>query len=171
MGAYAAPQPKKSAFRDAAWHLQGMSRRRDVASQKRSNSTPIAEAAMNKPTTTASTTETSGSKESLAHIQNGLIEPWAEATSRCTRAAFDWGAEAIRFAGHRLERTRETFDHLPTCGSWEELANLHMNWTKDLIQDYMNQGSQFMEIAQKMSGSFNGSAKPERGNGSRRASR
>jgi hypothetical protein len=126
---------------------------------------------MNKPTTMPSATETSGSKESLAHIQSGLIEPWAEATNKCTRLAFDWSAEAIRFARHRLERTRETFDHLPTCGSWEEVVNLHMNWTKDLMQDYLNQGSQFMAIAQRASEPFNGDAKPERSNGSKRTGR
>ncbi len=125
---------------------------------------------MNKPTMELET-QASGSKESVAQFQSELIKPWAEATNRCTRAAFDWGAETIRFAGHRLERTRQTLDQLPTCGSWEEVANAHMNWTKDLIQDYLNQGSQFMEIAQRASETFNGPAKSGHGNGSKRASR
>ncbi len=126
---------------------------------------------MNKPTTTAPAAEAYGSKETRTQFQSGLIDPWAEVTNRCTRAAFDWGAEAIRFAGHRLERARETLDHLPTCGSWEEVVNVHMNWTKDMVQDYLNQGSLLMGIAQRASEPLNGPAKAERSNGSKRTGR
>ncbi len=117
----------------------------------------------------SATSANEGGNEAAARLQSELIEPWADATRRCTRAAFDWSAEALRFAGHRLERTREAIGHLPECRSWDEVMKLQMDWTKDLMDDYLDESRQFLEIAQKTAGDASAAGTARRGNGNRRA--
>src|SRR5215469_2697277 len=76
-----------------------------------------------------------------------FIQPWAESTSKITSVAMDCCAEAIRFAGQRFERNRETVSHLPKCGSWDEVLELQMNWTSGLMHDYLEESRNFFEIA------------------------
>ena len=99
----------------------------------------------------------------LHRVSADFIQPWAESTSKMTSVAFDCCAEAIRFAGQRVERNRETVSHLPKCGSWEELMKLQMDWTSGLMQDYLEESRNFFEMAQKASADAvkRGNGRPE----------
>ena len=90
-----------------------------------------------------------------------LIYPWAESTSRMTSVAIGCAAEAVRFAGQRFERTRETVSHLPRCTSWDEVLRLQFNWTSGLMEDYLEESRQYLEIAQRATSEVTG----KRGNG------
>ena len=78
-----------------------------------------------------------------------LIYPWAESTQKMTSVAIGCAAEAVRFAGQRFERTRETVSHLPKCTSWDEVLRLQMDWTSGLMEDYLEESRQYLEIAQR----------------------
>lgn len=118
-------------------------------------------------TKSTATPATERSEETMPRLPAELIEPWTDSTSKMTSVAFDWGAEALRFAGQRLERTRNTVAHLPKCGSWDEVVRLQMDWTSALMQDYLEESRHFFEFAQKASAD---AASSKRGNGQRKAS-
>jgi len=95
------------------------------------------------------------------YFSTELINPWAESTSKMTSVAIGCCAEAMRFAGQRFERTRDTVAHLPKCSSWDDVFRLQMDWTSGLVEDYLQEGRQYLEIAQKASSEVAG----KRGNG------
>jgi hypothetical protein len=122
------------------------------------------EAAMKANSSTAT-----GRNQELYRLSAEFIQPWTESTSKMTTVALDCCAEAIRFAGHRFERTRDTMSSIPKCGSWDEVLKLQMDWTSGLMHDYMEESRNFFEIAQRATPE---AAIPKRGNGNggRRAS-
>jgi hypothetical protein len=89
--------------------------------------------------------------EPTVHASTMFLDPWVQATAVSARMASAWSDEAVRFAGLRLSRNRDTAEQFAKCGSWREIMDLQMGWASGLMQDYLSESHQLLEIAQKTS--------------------
>jgi Phasin protein len=80
-----------------------------------------------------------------------FLDPWVHATTVSAKMASACCDEAVRFAGLRLSRNRETAEQFAKCSNWRDIMDLQMGWASDFMQDCLNESHQLLEIAQKTS--------------------
>jgi hypothetical protein len=87
----------------------------------------------------------------------GIAEPWVRATRTSFQVTSAWGEGAVRFASRRLNRNREAAERLVKCSTWQDLLELQMNWTKEIVQDYLDEGRELIGIVSRTT---NGEVEP-----------
>jgi Phasin protein len=100
-----------------------------------------------------STMSSAATQPSTAAVDMGnkLSESWARATSTSVQLTSAWGNEAVRFASRRLARNRDAAERFMKCSSWRDLLDIQVNWTKDLMQDYLDESRELMGMVQEAS--------------------
>jgi hypothetical protein len=112
---------------------------------------PIREYDMTKSFASVSTNAANRNSDQTINPSTMLLDPWVHATAVSARMASAWSDEAVRFASLRLSRNRDAAEQFAKCGSWREIMDLQMNWASGLMQDYLSESHQLLEIAQKTS--------------------
>jgi hypothetical protein len=89
--------------------------------------------------------------ESVAETNDLLRDSWIRMSTTSVQVTSAWGNEAVRFASRRLARNRETVEQLGKLGSWQEFLDLQMNWARDVLQDYLDESRELIELVQEAS--------------------
>ena len=104
---------------------------------------------MTKSFASVSTSAANRNTEQNFHPSMMFLDPWVHATTVSAKMASACCDEAVRFAGLRLSRNRDTAEQLGKCTNWREIMDLQMGWANDFMQDCLNETHQMLEIAQK----------------------
>jgi hypothetical protein len=106
---------------------------------------------MTKSTISTMSSAATGPSTAAVDMGNKLSDSWVRATSTSVQLTSAWGNEAVRFASRRLARNREAAERFMKCSSWRDLLDIQVNWTKDLMQDYLDESREVMGMVQEAS--------------------
>jgi hypothetical protein len=84
-----------------------------------------------------------------SELKDHLSDSCIRAASTSAQFASAWSNEAIRFAGRRFARNRETMERFAGCAGWQDLLERQMNWARDILQDYLDESRQFLGLVQE----------------------
>jgi hypothetical protein len=83
---------------------------------------------------------------------------WFRATFVPFQANQAWGEEAFRFARRRLEHNHDAVQRLTKCSSWQDLLELQMDWSREILEDYLAESREMLALVTR---SANGRAAEE----------
>ena len=71
---------------------------------------------------------------------------WFRATFMPFQANQALREEAFRFARRRLEHNRDAVQRLTKCSSWQDLLELQMDWSREILEDYLAESREMIEL-------------------------
>src|SRR5262249_53331989 len=57
-----------------------------------------------------------------------------------------WRDEAFRFAQRRLSHNQDAVLRLTKCGNWQELLELQMDWSREILEDYLDESRELFDL-------------------------
>ena len=71
---------------------------------------------------------------------------WFRATFMPFQANQAWREEAFRFARRRLEHNHDAVQRLTKCSSWQDILELQMDWSREILEDYIAESREMIEL-------------------------
>src|SRR5215469_11251433 len=90
---------------------------------------------------------------------------WFRTTFMPFHANEAWREEALRFARRRLEHNHDAVVRLTKCSSWQDLLELQMDWSREILEDYLAESREMLELVSRSTNNSNGD---DGGNGHQR---
>src|SRR5262249_27133237 len=57
-----------------------------------------------------------------------------------------WRDEAFRFAQRRLSHNQDAVLRLTKCSNWQELLELQMDWSREILEDYLDESRELFDL-------------------------